>query len=435
MKYQLFIRPLFTLTSDGPQSDQYEWAVYSPDNQLTGYGSDHRQDIEEWLTDQDIPAFSVIGLLPTIDVTYCSARIPGRVNQATLNQALPYAVEDQLAQSVETLHIAHGARQADVYPVAVIDRYRMGEWIEVMGDWENGEIEALIPDASLLPVTESGWSAVITNDQIIARYQDQLWLSLPTSELSIFAMTLQSTQGNDSNAASAKIPLRYWCIPPDAEHTLTQTEFPEFIAPEGDPEAPTSLTTWLAENYQKHRGAPINLCQKAFSVSSANRSKWRIWRPLGIAAALWLAVEAGINMGMGIHHHQAAERINAETMAIYHQFFPEDTRSGPDNLQRVIKGQLRVAGPQTSNTSFIDLMRVTGEAHKQALKSGSDLTLRSISYNEQRGELIVDLRGGGYRQLAQFRDEVASRGLDADIGSVINNPEGTDGRLTVKGEL
>ena len=67
----------------------------------------------------------MVGLLPAGDVVTLDAELPARAG-AKLLQAVPYALEEQVADDIDDLHFAIGARAADGRtPVCIVARSLM----------------------------------------------------------------------------------------------------------------------------------------------------------------------------------------------------------------------------------------------------------------------------------------------------------------------
>ena len=72
----------------------------------------------------------VIALVPGTDVLTTKVDIPAKGHK--LMAALPYALEEFLAQDVEELHFAIGDKRSSGHtPVCVVSEERMEEWIEL----------------------------------------------------------------------------------------------------------------------------------------------------------------------------------------------------------------------------------------------------------------------------------------------------------------
>jgi len=72
----------------------------------------------------------IIGLAPAPDILRAAVELPVS-SRAKLLQALPFAMEEQLAEDVELLHFAAGRSDADgPLPVAVVRKDRVSQWRE-----------------------------------------------------------------------------------------------------------------------------------------------------------------------------------------------------------------------------------------------------------------------------------------------------------------
>ena len=76
----------------------------------------------------DIGDREVIVLVPSAEVLTTSVDIPVKGNK--LNAALPYALEEYLAEDVDSLHFAAGKkRSSGRTPVSVVSRQKMDDWL------------------------------------------------------------------------------------------------------------------------------------------------------------------------------------------------------------------------------------------------------------------------------------------------------------------
>jgi general secretion pathway protein L len=79
------------------------------------------------------------------------------------------------------------------------------------------------------------------------------------------------------------------------------------------------------------------------------------------------------------------------------------------------------------------LLRFTGDQYRQ-LPDPDSVTFNSINYSRNRGELVVDIRADSYDRMSQLRNGLTNAGVQAQIGSVVNESGGARGRLTVSGD-
>lgn len=122
-------------------------------------------------------------LVPTEQVRLLAVDLP-LANRAKRLAALPFAIEDQIAEPVESLHLALGAELAPKrYLVGVVAHDVMARWSEIADAAGLGHA-AIVPDALALPrPPEGAWAVELANDRAIARSGDGTGFALPLAML------------------------------------------------------------------------------------------------------------------------------------------------------------------------------------------------------------------------------------------------------------
>ncbi len=126
----------------------------------------------------------VVVLVPGTDVLLAQPELPPAKAGAKLQQLVPYALEEQLAEDIEDLHFAVGRRQEDSarVPVAIVARKLMDEWTMLLKS--NGlEPEALYADSELLPQNPGHAVALLDGDAIVVRPPSGTIVTLPADAL------------------------------------------------------------------------------------------------------------------------------------------------------------------------------------------------------------------------------------------------------------
>ncbi|MBQ0747268.1 MAG: type II secretion system protein GspL [Marinobacter sp.] len=433
MSYRLYVRPLPLIaeSTDDPEARLFNWVLYDAGGDAQAQGSgDLRSTVEQTLSQNGLDDVLLVGLIPGDEALFCVADIPAKQSRF-INQALPYAVEEQIAQDIDSVHLALGLHTQSGYRVAAVDRGRMAQWLELFSDWQHTRLDAIYPDAALLPTTEGGWSICLDGESAMMGSDRGEWLSMQSANLGMFAHTLAAPPSED---VVAEVPIVVYG---------TDTEFEEQAALIGELMVPGRLSVrreslelmpleLLAHAHHHHLCRPINLCQRDFSVKNGKASPLKPWRPLIAVAAIWFVVQVAVEAGMGFYYQQQAEDLRQQAMAVYRESFPGDSRTHAGNVRRVVEGQLRMAGSDGPDVDFVTLMKYTGQQYSNVASTGS-VTFNSINYSQSRGELVVDVRAESYDRLSALRNGLAGQGLDAKIGSVVNEPSGARGRLTVSG--
>ncbi|PSF12172.1 type II secretion system protein GspL [Marinobacter fuscus] len=434
MSYRLYVRPVppYADPVHSPEAQLYSWALQDAggDSQASG-AADTRDTIEQALAQNALENVRLIGLIPGDEAVFCLADIPAR-QARFIQQALPYAVEEQIAQDIDAVHLALGEHTANGYRVAAIDRERMAGWHSLFAGWHHTRLEAVYPEASLLPVRESGWVICLDGEYALMQSSSGEWLRMRADNLEMLAITFAAPSEDE---VVAELPVQVFGTEADLEHYDTLltglARTTGHLTIERTP-LEVSVTEFLAWSQFQQATRAINLCQGAYSQKAEGPGRLKPWKPLLVVASLWFVIQLGLEAGMGVYQQQQAESLNSQAMTIYRKAFPGDRRTHSGNVRRVIEGQLRVAGTQGAQIDFITLMKYTGDQYGR-LPNPSAVSFNSVNYSNTRGELVVDVRADSYDRLSQLRNGLSGEGLNAQIGSVVNESSGARGRLTVSG--
>ncbi|HEV8077011.1 MAG TPA: type II secretion system protein GspL, partial [Marinobacter sp.] len=362
MSYRLYVRSVSGFAAaEQPSERRYSWALLDSAGHCQARGeADSQDDIEQTLAQNAIEKIFLIGLIPGNEAAFCLADIPAK-QQRFIAQALPYSVEEQLAQDIETLHLALGNRGEHGYRVAAIDRERMASWFRVFSGWRGLTICGLYADASLLPPKADGWSACVDGEVTMLLGPEGEWLSVQTINLSMFLQTLVAPgsetvitltlylEGQADDELSLLIADRV-----SRDETDVKTAHYEGLAVE-----------LLALSHQRPDNSAINLCQGSLVTGAAKKSGLASWRPLVFVAAAWLVLQLSLQTGLGWYYQNQANDLNAQAMSVYQQAFPDDQRSHPGNVRRVVEGQLRQSADSGPGLNFITLMKFTGQQYAE----------------------------------------------------------------------
>lgn len=122
-------------------------------------------------------------LVPTEGVLLLAVHLPvaGRAKRFA---ALPFAVEDRIAEPVENVHLALGAELSPrTFLVGVARHDRMAEWIARIEE-AGVEHAALVPDALALPIPGNGeWSVDLGTTRAVVRAGDGTGFAIPATML------------------------------------------------------------------------------------------------------------------------------------------------------------------------------------------------------------------------------------------------------------
>ncbi len=102
----------------------------------------------------------IIVIVPAEDTLLTSVTLP-KMNRSRLLQAIPYALEEQINDDVDSLHFVAGDYHAhESLPVMVVSRARMEQWQALLQAWQ------IVPDKIIsaiftLPVVPDTWCVAV----------------------------------------------------------------------------------------------------------------------------------------------------------------------------------------------------------------------------------------------------------------------------------
>jgi general secretion pathway protein L len=348
----------------------------------------------------------IVVLVPGADVRLAAVTVPAR-QPAKVLAAAPYQLEDQLAEDVDTLHFALGARQADgSWPVAVVNHALMDAWMAPFR--ERGlHPEGLYPESLALPWEAEGsrWSALIEPGQVIVRSGAYSGFCCAPEDL---AMYLELSDPEKTRA------LRLLILA-DAGLDYSRIEWPLELLP-GYGSA--------LDAYSRHLqpAQSINLLQGSYSQSQDFERHWKPWRSAAILAGICLVLGATI---YGVQTAKLSREIAAQdaaNLARFQQLFPAETRIV--DLGAQIDQQLRALKTSGKNGGVFMLI----ETLAQALGANQGLKVQNIQYRD--GALYLALRATDLQVVEHLREWFSSQRTTAlEVQSADAGAEGVQVRL------
>lgn len=355
----------------------------------------------------------VIVLVPGTAVTLTEASIPSRQRQHIIT-AIPYALEDQLASDIESLHFAPGPRSdAGIVPVAVVARELMSRWLDALRT-AGIEPDAMIPDFLALPVVEGGWAAL--------RDESNLWLR----------------QGPYTGAMVDGAEAMQWLML--ALDELDEEQRPERIRwldcrSEVDenvdiPDVTVDLVTdvraplvQFAANFSADH--TINLIQGEYSP---REQMGRLLRPWRATAALLLAVVIFVFAQLLLQYFSLAatsERLSDEIETVYRDTFPE-ARKVVDAQAQMKQKLSELGAVDHQGQGFMPLLA----AIAGPLKGVASVDVRHASY--QDGKLSLSVRIRDLQRLEQLKQNlIKDSGVAVEIQSAASSDAYVDARLLI----
>lgn len=357
----------------------------------------------------------VIVLVPGTEVLLTQAQLPPARSAVKLQQLVPYALEEQLAEDIDALHFAIGRPAGARTPVAVVARRKMDEWLALLRA-NRIEPAALYADSELLPANPSQAVALLEDDSVTVRPPSGGALILPVEAL---GEALESASGAD---AAARGLILYASAQDWARHSARVEALRERFEDIQVQLLPGDPLLLFAQ--QLPAAAATNLLQGPYAPVGATASGWRAWR---VAAVLLVVLVALHLIGQGIELVTLKERNSRLAAAIdqvFHAAMPgtHDTEEARRRMQERLK-QVRAA---EAAGGFLSGLGALAEA--RATAPGTHL--QAVSFTS--GVLELRLSAPSIEALNRLTQALEHQGWQARLTSGTPHGAGFAGSIRMR---
>ncbi|MFN8604458.1 MAG: type II secretion system protein GspL [Candidatus Binatia bacterium] len=355
----------------------------------------------------------VVLLVPGTDVTLAAPELPVR-GTARLAQAVPYALEEQLASDVDELHFAVGARESDAatVPVAVVARSAMDRWLGACAD-AGIHPDAAYADSLAVPVSAGATTLLLDGTMLYVRPHDALpyVLDTGTPEDAIELATGETPEATGQ--------LVFYASPGDYE------QYRELI--EGLRSRAASLQVKLMPDgalpllaVHAAGGAGVDLLQGPYAAQGSVAARLKRWRlPAALAAGVVLVYVVG-HVIAAVQMHRAERALDAQITQVFQQALPGQKAIDP---RAQMQGMLGGAGGPSA-------LLPTLSALSHAVAGSPQSRVQAITCRAG----VVDLRltAPSVGALDAIKQSLQSAGLNAEIQSATPRAGTVEGRLVVR---
>ena len=369
----------------------------------------------------------IVVLLPGAEVTTLDAELPARAGSKLL-QAVPYALEEQVAADVDTLHFAIGTRAADGRtPVCVIGKATLQGVLDTLRA-AGLDPQAVYPETALVRSQPGHLVMLIDGDTVHLCPPEGRAVSLPSQplaaavDLALHASAPPSARFSAPGAGA--LGLRVHASPADWE------------AREGDIEAlrsrfaslsiqqlPYGPLPWLAEHFAA--GLPINLLQGAFAPRGRTGPDWRRWRLAAGLALLLLVLHGGSQF-------RELQRLNVQEQQVdasLEQALQTVSQPGTParDARRAIEARLLAArGAGAARDGLLPVLAAFAEARNAA----PDAILQGILI--ESGSVELRLKAVDAASIERIGASMRAAGWQAELLGGSGTSAGYEGRIRLQ---
>lgn len=419
MKQQLVIQ-LPTAALD--EASSIAWHVFDADDVLQSGGRTELAQLRTTLADVFAGGTTLV-LVPGELILLTAVRIPSR-QMRQIKQALPYAVEELIADNIEEVHLALPDVPPDEdaeLPVAVLRHDLLIHWLDQL--YQHGvDPDLVCPDTLAVPWREHGCTLFVDGERVLYRngrfsaqvffrsqaaaYLDLLRPQFSGGELGAIPTHSVSSGvdgGDDARELATLLHERWQVVVDSREYTETGAEV-------------------LAAGALRERDGLINMLQGGYRVQ--RRGDGSGWRRGALAASVGLLLYAIVAGGSGLWFSWRAQQLEAQTFNIYRELFPQERRvvSPKKQMQAHLNG-----GGGGATSSALPLLAKTALGLRN-----NNVQLDELRYNDQQRDVLLQLRTPTMEALDQIKQQLNGVGLSVEINSAAQRGSETLGRLRLR---
>jgi general secretion pathway protein L len=364
-------------------------------------------------------------VVPSDSVLLVDAQLPAKTG-AKLQQIVPYALEEQLAEDIDELHFAVGERDTVVNraPVAVVGRALLSQWL---GDLREAGIapNSMYVESSLLPSSPGQVTALLDADTLTLRLAGSAPIVMPAEPIEA-AFDLLASQRMDIVEGLEPPPLGLVLYASNVDWQGRQHEFDALrdrftgIKVQLLPSGPLAL---LAQ--QLGSTDLIDLLQGEFQPKSAGQVNWQSWRWAAVLAGALFALHVGWKSFELTRVKKAEQALDASISQVFQQAMPGQSPGG-NARQQVEQRLLAIRSGQGGDGGMLGVLG----ALAQAKGASPAANIQGFSFREGTMELRVTAPDAA--ALDAVAQQLRSNGWQAELTSGNAQGEAYQGRLQIK---
>ncbi|PWR00237.1 type II secretion system protein GspL [Leucothrix pacifica] len=337
----------------------------------------------------------IVLLVPDTDVSLAQTTIPSK-NKKQMMQALPFALEESLAEDVDNLHFS-AYRESDDSTVkaAIIKHERLGFWVDFLKSHDIN-VHYILPSVFALPIEEDGWSVNIGEEEAQIRQStfdgfvcdlDVMDYILP-NELEEHPPEALYVSGDS---------LRVTRLLQDQDIEIRAGRPPHSIK---YADIQPTLVLNLLTNYNRGESALKNI-------------DWSPWKPVAVIGSLLLLTWLGMGFWQNHQSQLKLDAIEAEISKVYRGTIPSGNLTNPDQQLASMTSRLSLLQGGLIDTSVSPLPTIASIA--PILKRFPKMIVKELIFKRNRLEIKVETPNLG--MIDQFKQTAEKLQLRVEIGS------------------
>lgn len=355
----------------------------------------------------------VLLLIPDDEVLLAETHIPSK-NKKQMLQALPYALEETLAEDIEDLHFsAYRAAESDPVHAAIINHDRLGVWVDALKAHDI-TVNYVLPSVFALSVPSDGWSVLIGEQE--AKIRQSLFKG--------FAC--------DVDTLDFLLPPQLEQNPPDALYVSGDSLRLTRLLHDQNIEIRAGNAAGLLQYSDIAPTLELNLLNNYSRGESALTGvNWSPWKPVAVIAGLLLLTWVGMFTWQNHQLTQQLESIEDQIGSVYRSTISGGRLTDADAQLSSMTSTLSLleGGSEVSGASPLPTIAKVAPLFKQF----QEMTIKELGF--RRNKLEINVEAPNLSMLENFKNAASKNQLTVNIGSSKTTASNVTSTLTVQEAL
>ena len=353
---------------------------------------------------------NVTVIAPSEDALWVQCKVPGR-SASQIRRALPFAVEEFVADEIEENHIAYGSiTRGERVDCIAVSKDVIRSWLGFLA--ELGVTPGrLVIDGMLVPNDFGKGTVLVDSESVHLRTETEL-VVVHRSDLSMVTDLIPDIEGPEDRItvlAESESVIR------EIGLSAESVRFKRVRKP---------LMPFFIEQINDRA---INILQSEFAPVSSYENQWLKWRSVVGLAVFWAAVTILLMLGEGFWARGEFTDVRAESVALYRSIYNEQRVPGnPASTMRRRVGQV-----SSETVGFQNLMATLAVTIRDAVP---DAVLSAVSYTESRQSLSLDIIVSSFDRLDVLKRSLEDKDLLVELPTAEQQGESVRARIRLGGK-
>lgn len=363
-------------------------------------------------------------LVPGTDVLLAEPEVPMKAG-TKLQQVVPFALEEQLADDIDDLHFAIGKRASDSSrtPVAVVRRSLMDEWLTSLKS-SGLDPEAMYTESDLLPENPGQAIALMEEDVVVVRPPAGSPVTLPVEALGEALEIAQQATPELAATGGIRGLVLYTGAAEWHQHSAKVESLRERF--DGIKIQLLSAGPLALFGQQLPTAAPINLLQGSYTPTTARTVGWQSWK----VAAILLACLVGLHVAGKAAELTALKRNEHTLDTSIGETFRTAMPGEQSTLNARRRMEERLAAAQNGGGPGGLLPALQAVVQARTVAPGT--TLKALTLRQGTVEMKVSAKDA--TSLDHVSQSLKSNGWQAELTSGNTTGTGYEGRIQIRGK-